>query len=80
MITVCDRAREACPIFPGTPVLAHWGMPDPAEVEGEDAVKLRAFRETLLVLGRRIDLMVALPIEKLERFALEGEVRRIGGA
>ena len=79
VITVCDRAKEACPIFPGTPILAHWGMPDPAEVEGDDATKLRAFRETMLVLGRRIDLMMALPIEKLERLTLEREVRGIGG-
>ncbi len=79
VITVCDRAKEACPIFPGTPILAHWGMPDPAEVEGSDEVKLRAFRETLVTLGRRIDLLLALPIEKLERLALEREVRGIGG-
>ncbi len=77
VITVCDRAREACPIFPGTPILAHWGMPDPAEVEGEEA-KLRAFRETLTVLNRRIDLLLALPIEKLERMALERSMREIG--
>lgn len=67
VITVCDRAKEACPIFPGTPILAHWGMPDPAEVEGDDQTKLSAFRETMTVLGRRIDLMLALPIEKLVR-------------
>jgi arsenate reductase len=78
VITVCDRAREACPIFPGTPVLAHWGMPDPAEVEGPDELKLRAFREALLVISRRIDLFLALPFEKLERLALEQRVRAIG--
>ena len=78
VITVCDRAKEACPIFPGTPILAHWGMPDPAEVEGTDDARRRAFRETLLVLGRRIDLLLALPIAKLERLALEREVRSIG--
>ena len=78
VITVCDRAKEACPIFPGTPILAHWGMPDPAEVEGTDDARRRAFRETLLVLGRRIDLLLALPIAKLDRLALEREVRSIG--
>ncbi len=78
VITVCDRAKEACPIFPGTPILAHWGMPDPAEVAGDDQVRLRAFRETMIVLARRIDLMLALPIEKLERLALERAVRGIG--
>jgi protein-tyrosine-phosphatase len=80
VITVCDRAKEACPIFPGTPILAHWGMPDPAEVEGAEAEKLRAFRDTLVTLSRRIDLLLALPIEKLERLVLEGEVGRIGRA
>ncbi len=78
VITVCDRAREACPIFPGTPILAHWGMPDPAEVEGTEEVKRRAFQDTMVTLGRRIDLLLALPIAKLERLALEREVRGIG--
>lgn len=78
VITVCDRAKEACPIFPGTPVLAHWGMPDPAEVEGAESAKIRAFEETLMVLNRRIDLLLALPLEKLERLTREREVRAIG--
>lgn len=77
VITVCDRAREACPIFPGTPILAHWGMPDPAEVEGDEE-KRRAFEQTLTVLSRRIDLFLALPAEKLERMILEQKVRAIG--
>ncbi|MFN8650616.1 MAG: arsenate reductase ArsC [Gemmatimonadales bacterium] len=80
VITVCDRAKEACPIFPGQPLLAHWGMPDPAEVEGSDEAKLRAFRETFTVLSRRIDLLLALPVEKLDRLRLEEQVRAIGGA
>lgn len=79
VITVCDRARESCPIFPGHPILAHWGMPDPAEVEGSDDEKRRAFRDTFVVLGRRIDLLLALPMESLERMALEQRVRAIGG-
>lgn len=78
VITVCDRAKEACPFFPGQPVVAHWGMPDPAEVEGSDDVKRRAFRDTLQVLSRRIDLLLALPVEKLERLTLEARVRAIG--
>ena len=78
VITVCDRAKEACPIFPGTPVLAHWGMPDPAEVEGSDEEKLRAFRDTLVTLSRRVDLLLALPVEKLDRLSLEARVRQIG--
>ncbi len=78
VITVCDRAKEACPIFPGTPILAHWGMPDPAEVEGSDEEKLRAFREAFVVLSRRIDLLLALPLEKLDRLRKETAVRAIG--
>jgi protein-tyrosine-phosphatase len=78
VITVCDRAKEACPVFPGRPVQAHWGMPDPAEVEGSDGQKLLAFRDTLQLVSRRVDLFLALPFEKLERWALEERVRRIG--
>jgi len=80
VITVCDRAKESCPYFPGQPVLAHWGMPDPAEVEGSDDAKRAAFRDTFITLGRRIDLLLALPVEKLERLALERRVREIGTA
>lgn len=80
VITVCDKAREACPIFPGQPVLAHWGMPDPAQVAGDDATKRMAFREAFLLLSRRIDLLVGLPFEQLEGLALESRVRAIGRA
>jgi arsenate reductase len=79
VITVCDRAREACPIFPGTPVLAHWGMPDPAEVEDEQARRI-AFADTLTTLARRIDLFLALPTEKLDRLRLQERVQSIGTA
>lgn len=78
VITVCDHAREACPIFPGQPVQAHWGMPDPAAISGDPAAQRRAFDETLLTLRRRIDLLLALPVEKLERLTFEHEVRAIG--
>ena len=80
VITVCDRARESCPIFPGQPVVAHWGMPDPAAVIGTEEQKRRAFRDALLLISRRIDLFTSLPIEKLERFALVQRVRGIGDA
>jgi arsenate reductase (thioredoxin) len=78
VITVCDNAREACPIFPGQPALAHWGMEDPAAVEGDEETKRRAFREALQLISRRIDLMLALPAEKLERLALQERLRAIG--
>jgi protein-tyrosine-phosphatase len=70
VITVCDNAKEACPILPGHPIHAHWGMEDPAEVEGSDAEKTQAFTATRVLLARRIDLMLALPIEKLQRLTL----------
>ena len=78
VITVCDRAKEACPIFPGQPVLAHWGMPDPADAGGDLVTKQTAFRDAFLLLSRRIDLLLALPLEKLERMAVEARVRAIG--
>ena len=78
VITVCDRAKEACPIFPGQPALAHWGMEDPAEVAGDEDTKRRAFREALQLISRRIDLMLALPVEKLERLVLQERLRAIG--
>ena len=77
IITVCDQAREACPTFPGRPAIAHWSMPDPAKVVGSDEVRRQAFRDTVHYLSRRIDLLLALPVEKLERLALEQRVRAI---
>jgi len=79
VITVCDKAKESCPIFPGKPVVAHWGMPDPAAVEGDAEAKRAAFRDAFYRLSRRIELFVSLPVEKLERLALEARVRAIGG-
>lgn len=80
VITVCDRAKESCPILPGQPALAHWGMPDPAEAPGDDGTKRAAFRTTAVTLARRIDLLLALPFESLERKARDERVRRIGDA
>jgi protein-tyrosine-phosphatase len=77
VITVCDRARESCPAFPGQPVFAHWGMPDPADID-DPGRRQQAFRDTATYLGRRIDLLLALPFESLERRALEERLRRIG--
>lgn len=80
VITVCDRAKESCPIFPGQPILAHWGMTDPAEVAGPDEIRQRAFDHTLLEISRRLDLFLALPIDKLEKLALQKRMQEIGGA
>jgi arsenate reductase len=80
VITVCDRAKEACPFFPGQPVIAHWGMPDPAAVVGTEEEKRRAFDDTTLTISRRLDLFLALPIDKLSRLALEKRVKDIGQA
>ena len=80
IVTVCDRAKEACPIFPGQPILAHWGMPDPAEVEGDRATKQAAFRDAFVLLSRRIDLLLALPLEKLEQLGRQARLRAIGAA
>jgi arsenate reductase len=78
VITVCDRAKEACPFFPGQPVIAHWGMPDPAAVVGTEVEKRRAFDDTILTISRRLDLFLALPMEKLSRLSLEKSVKDIG--
>jgi arsenate reductase (thioredoxin) len=78
VITVCDQAKEACPIFPGQPVQAHWGMEDPASVEGDEDTKRQAFRESLRLFSRRIDLLVKLPVERLDRSALQQRLRAIG--
>lgn len=61
VITVCDRARDACPVFPGKPPFAHWSIPDPAAATGDDAAKRAAFRSAFLDLSHRIDLLLALP-------------------
>jgi arsenate reductase (thioredoxin) len=79
VITVCDRAKEACPNFPGQPVLAHWAMPDPAAVMGTDDEKRRAFDDAVILLNRRLELLLDLPIEKLSRLALVQRTGDIGG-
>jgi len=78
VITVCDRAKESCPVFPGHPVLAHWGMEDPAEAQGYEETVRRAFRNALALISRRVDLLLCVPVEKLERMAIEEQLRRIG--
>lgn len=79
VFTVCDNAAgETCPYWPGKPVTAHWGVPDPAAVEGDDDKKRRAFLEAFLMLKRRIELFAGLPFDKLDRMALQKHVEEIG--
>lgn len=79
VFTVCDQAAgEQCPYWPGQPMTAHWGMPDPAAVEGSDEQKRKAFTETLIVLRRRIELFASLPFDKLDKLAIQNHLREIG--
>jgi arsenate reductase len=79
VFTVCDNAaHEVCPIWPGQPMTAHWGVPDPAAVHGTPEEIARAFREAFLLLDRRITLFLALPMDKLDSLAIQSELRRIG--
>ena len=79
VFTVCDNAAgEVCPIWPGQPMTAHWGIPDPAAVEGTDLQKTEAFRDAYRVLDRRIELFTSLPFESLDRLSLGRELRDIG--
>lgn len=78
IITVCDNAAgEACPIWPGRPITAHWGIADPAAVDGEDA-RRAAFRKALIELEARIRMLVNLPVESMDRTAVQQAVRDIG--
>jgi protein-tyrosine-phosphatase len=80
ILTVCDSAAaEACPYWPGHPMTAHWGVPDPAAVEGSDRQKRRAFEEAFSALSRRIDAFLALRHETLDAAALKKKLDEIGG-
>jgi len=79
IITVCDNAAgEVCPVWPGKPVTAHWGFPDPAAVTGSDEQKRQAFRQVFAGINNRIKIMLALPPEKLDAASIQGELRNIG--
>lgn len=81
VFTVCDSAAsEVCPVWPGQPMTAHWGMADPAAATGTEDLRRKAFRETLLYLSRRIELFVNLPFENLSRLSLQRELDRISHA
>jgi len=77
VITLCDNAKESCPVWPGQPILAHWGMQDPSD-EPEDAQR-KAFSRTAQLLRFRMELLASLPIEKLDRLKLQAETESIGG-
>jgi arsenate reductase len=79
VVTVCDNAAgEVCPLWPGHPVTAHWGFPDPAAVEGSDEVKRAAFALALHQIRKRVQLFLSLPLETLDRMEIENRLREIG--
>ncbi len=79
VFTVCDAAaKETCPVWPGQPMTAHWGVPDPAAVEGSEAVKREAFAETFRMLNNRISVFVNLPLASLDRLSLQKRLDEIG--
>ena len=79
MFTVCDNAAgEVCPVWPGQPMTAHWGVPDSAAVQGSRIEQVRAFEQAFRILERRIGIFVSLPIARLDRLSLRERVREIG--
>jgi arsenate reductase (thioredoxin) len=79
VFTVCDNAaKEVCPIWPGQPMTAHWGVPDPAAVEGTPEQIEKAFRDTYITLDRRISLFLSLPLSSLDNLAIKKEIDHIG--
>ena len=79
VFTVCDNAaKEVCPIWPGQPMTAHWGIPDPAAVTGTQDEIERAYREAFFMLDRRIALLLSLPLASLDKLAIQKEIDHIG--
>lgn len=79
VFTVCDNAaKEVCPVWPGQPMTAHWGVPDPAAAQGTPEQIEKAFREAFMVLDRRISLFLCLPLASLDKLAIKKEIDRIG--
>jgi arsenate reductase len=78
VITLCDNAKEICPVWPSQPIVAHWSSPDPAAVEGSKAEKQRAFWQVAQQIKRRLELLASLPFEKLDALRLEAATREIG--
>src|SRR5690349_5688313 len=78
VVTVCDNARETCPIWPGQPIVAHWSSPDPAAIEGSDSEKYLAFKEVAAQINHRLQLFTSLPFDKLDRLKLAAATQEIG--
>ncbi|HTR04402.1 MAG TPA: arsenate reductase ArsC, partial [Thermoanaerobaculia bacterium] len=78
VVTVCDKARESCPVWPGQPIVAHWGSDDPDAVEGDEEAKKRAVKNVAVEIYRRLGLFTALPIASLDRLRLEEATKSIG--
>ena len=78
VITVCDNARESCPVWPGQPIVAHWGSPDRALAEGNDEIVYRTFKQVALEIRRRVELFTSLPFDKLSRLKLASMTNEIG--
>jgi len=79
VFTVCDNAAgEVCPVWPGQPMTAHWGVPDPSAIAGTDEQNAKAFWDTAVILKRRIELMLALPLHSLDKMAIQREIKDIG--
>jgi arsenate reductase len=79
VFTVCDKAAgEVCPVWPGQPMTAHWGVPDPAAFQASDTEKAKVFWDTAVILKRRLELMLALPLASLDSMSLQREIRDIG--
>ena len=77
VVTVCDNARETCPIWPGQPIVAHWSSPDPAAVKGTEAEKYRAFEDVASQINRRLQLFTSLPLDNLDRVKLAAAIQEI---
>jgi arsenate reductase (thioredoxin) len=81
VFTVCDNAaKEVCPVWPGQPMTAHWGVPDPAEIQGTPQEVEKAFRDAYMMLDRRISLFLCLPLSSLDKFAIQKQIDQIGHA
>ncbi len=79
IITVCDNAAgEACPVWLGHPAVAHWGVPDPVSVEGSEDARRHAFLDAYATLRRRVELLLSLPLDKLDKLATQANLREIG--